>query len=505
MAGLNPIAEARRKAEALTQVGQIDRAIAVLRNAAEESPADPAGWRGLAEALAGANRPDLAVVAWRTALGLDPNSAPTLIGEGRALYALGRAADAGAAFERALKLAPTLVEARYGLALLAFDRGDYDEAATQVQALPATPAVAWLNARTAGARGAWDLARTILDELMATPGLAIHLRAEALLLLAQALDRLGRPSEAFPNAMEGKAIQHRLFAPRAAGREGETAKLERLAAWFAAAEPRDWISAPLTAGASGHLFLVGFPRSGTTLLEQALAAHPSVIALEEAPTLADAYQEFLTTAEGLERLARIDAAEAARWRAHYWRTVRAHGAEPADRVFLDKAPAGTLNLPLVAKLFPDAKVLFAVRDPRAVVLSCAMSAFQMNATTYAFTSLAETARCYAASMALADTYRRVLPLAWQEVRYENLVADLATELTGVCAFAGLQFDPAMVDIATAARGRVVRTPSAVDVREGLSRRGLDRWRAYEYELAPVMATLAPWIERFGYTVGNSAA
>jgi hypothetical protein len=321
-----------------------------------------------------------------------------------------------------------------------------------------------------------------------------------LLLLAQALDRLRRPAEAFAAAMEGKAIQHRLFAPRAAGREGETAKLKRLAAWFAAADPAAWAASPAPAesGVKGHVFLVGFPRSGTTLLEQALAAHPGIVAQEEAPNLADHYQEFLTGAEGLTRLARLGATEADRWRVRYWQVVREHGARPEGRIFVDKAPAGTLNLPLVAKLFPDARILFAARDPRDVVLSCAMNAFQMNALTYAFTTLAETAACYDAAMTLARAYRGLLPLPFRDVRYERLVEDFSGELKTICAFIGAAFDPAMADVAAAARGRAVRTPSAPQVREGLNRRGLDRWRAYAAELAPVAELLAPWVRNFGY-------
>ncbi|MGH7023654.1 MAG: sulfotransferase, partial [Caulobacteraceae bacterium] len=397
-----------------------------------------------------------------------------------------------------LRLQPGATDARFGLALLAFDAGDYGLAAEHAAQLPASPASGWLNARIAGARGQWKQARTMLTELLAAPGVADHQRAEALLLLGQALDRLGRPAEAFKRAMDGKALQHRLFAPRAAGREGETAKLERLAAWFESADPIPWAGAP-PAGADeaiGHVFLVGFPRSGTTLLEQALAAHPAIVTLEEAPTLADAYQEFLTSAAGLARLAGIRPDEAARWRAHYWRVVREHGVTAAGKVFLDKAPAGTLHLALVAKLFPDAIVLFAVRDPRDVVLSCAVSAFQMNALTYAFTTLSETAACYGASMSLAAIYRRLVPLAWKDVRYEALVEDFAGELAAISAFIGVEFDPAMAEVG--ARDRVVRTPSATDVRAGLTRRGLGRWRGYSRELAPIQGVLAPWIDAFGY-------
>jgi hypothetical protein len=329
-------------------------------------------------------------------------------------------------------------------------------------------------------------------------------QAETALLLGEALDGLGRPAEAFAAFSRGKGVLRAFYAERAAGRESEVAKLTRLAAWFDAADPAPWRAAPppqADVAVRGHAFLIGFPRSGTTLLEQALAGHPDLVSLEEAPTLAAAYDTLMTSADGLERLARLSPAEAEHWRGEYWRAVAAHGADPRGRVFLDKAPAGTLTLPLIAKLFPEANVLFALRDPRDVVLSCFRSSFQMNALTYAFTDLAEAARCYAACMALAGVYRRVLPTAPFEVRYERLIDDFDGELARIAAHLGLAPNPAMADVAATAQRRVVRTPSAPQVRAGLNRQGLGRWRPYAAELAPVLPILAPWVERFGYAPG----
>ena len=157
----------------------------------------------------------------------------------------------------------------------------------------------------------------------------------------------------------------------------------------------------------------------------------------------------------------------------------------AGGVFVDKQPAGTLYLPMIARLFPRAKILFALRDPRDVVLSCFRQAFQMNAMTYAFTDLGETAACYDACMRLAEQARARLPLAWADVRHEALVEDFDAELGRILDFLGLEPDPGMTDFARAAATRTIRTPSAPQVRAGLNRRGLGRWRQYRDELAPV--------------------
>ncbi len=499
----------RGVAAARQREGRLAEACALYERAVALAPGDPNGWAALAGCLLLARRPQAAIETCEAGLRRLPRAAVLHAARGRILQSLSRVAEATAAFRQALALDEGAAEARLGLALQAIEAGDWDAASTLAAPLLAAPnhgvQVDWMGARIAFGLGdfATVLART--GPMLAAGGLSLDQRAEASLLMGEALDGLGRSVEAFRAFSEGKAYLRAFYAERAAGREGEVDKLRRLAAWFRAADPAPWRVSPAGAhtgpGVRAHAFLVGFPRSGTTLLEQALAGHPDLVALEEPPTLADAYDAFLTTPQGLERLERMTAAEAAHWRGVYWRVVAELGVAATDKVFLDKAPAGTLYLPLIAKLFPEAKILFAVRDPRDVVLSCFRQSFQMNALTYAFTDLAETARCYAAAMDLATVYREALPIAPMEVRYERLIDDFEGELARIAGFLGLGPTPGMLDVAATASRRVVRTPSAPQVRAGLNRRGLGRWRAYATELEPVMPILTPWIERLGYAAG----
>jgi hypothetical protein len=422
------------------------------------------------------------------------------------LQSLGRVKAAGALYRRALAHEPDRYDAAFSLALLAVEAGDCREADRWAGPLrarhPDAPGLAWLGARVALGRGDVSAAQGQLAALARDPRLGPEQRADALLMLAEALDGLGRASEAFEAAVGGKAVQRRLFAERAAAREGAVERFERIDAWFQSADPAPWRLAPAGTPAPGqaaaHAFLVGFPRSGTTLLEQALAGHSGVVALEEAPTLAAAHAEFMGSSEGLSRLAKLSPAEAEHWRARYWAEVAAHGVEVGGRLFLDKAPAGTVDLPLVAKLFPEARILFAVRDPRDVALSCLRNNFQLNAMTYAFTDLAQTTACYSACMALARTYRAVLPLDVLDVRHEALIADFDGGLAEICRFLDLSPEPAMADVAGTAGRRAVRTPSAPQVRAGLNSKGVGRWRGYADQLAPVLPVLEPWVRRFGY-------
>jgi tetratricopeptide (TPR) repeat protein len=485
--------------------GRFGEAAALLQRLVAAAPQEPAGWVALSDCLLADRRPETALQVCDAGLKRLPATAALHCANARVLQSLSRVDEAGAAYRNALDGDANSAEARFGLALQAVERGEFDSAAELAGPLLAptasNPRVDWLAARISLGRGDFEGAADRAKRGLA-PGLPPDQEAETALLLGDALDGLGRYAEAFAAVTRGKRALHALYAARAAGRESEADKLGRLADWFERADPAPWRAAPasrMSADVRGHAFLVGFARSGTTLLEQALAGHPDLVALEEAPTLADAYDALMSAPEELERLSRLTEAEANHWRAHYWRKVGEGGVNPRGRHFLDKAPAGTLYLPLIAKLFPDARIIFALRDPRDVVLSCFRNSFQMNALTYAFTDLAETARCYAASMRMAKVYRRVLPLQIADARYEALIDDFPGELTRIAGFLGLEARPEMADVAATARRRSVRTPSAPQVRAGLNRAGLGRWRAYEHELASVLPILAPWVAAFGYS------
>jgi tetratricopeptide (TPR) repeat protein len=490
----------------LLRAGRFAEAIGQAERQLRRTPLDVGAWSALAESLFAARRSEDALAAWTRALALSPQAPDLLCGKGRVLQSLGRVAEAKALYRDALSWDSQRFDAAFSLALLAAEAGDWAEAERCAAPLrarhPDAPNLSWLAARVALGRGDAAAAHRKLTALCRDPRLGPEQRADALLMLAETLDRLGRRAEAFEATVAGKTIQRRLFAERAAGREGAVERFERIAAWFRSADPAPWRVAPAAPAAPGqpaaHAFLVGFPRSGTTLLEQALAGHSRIVALEEAPTLAAAHAEFMSSPEGLARLAHLSAEEAATWRARYWAEVATHGVDASGRLFLDKAPAGTVDLPLMAKLFPDARILFAVRDPRDVVLSCLRNNFQLNAMTYAFTDLQATAACYAAGMTLAEIYRDVLPQTCLEVRHEALVGDFGPGLAAICAFLGLEPEPGMADVAATAQARSVRTPSAPQVRAGLNRKGVGRWRAYEDQLTPILPVLSPWVGRFGY-------
>jgi hypothetical protein len=182
----------------------------------------------------------------------------------------------------------------------------------------------------------------------------------------------------------------------------------------------------------------------------------------------------------------------------YWRRVAEFGAKVQDKVFIDKLPFNTLSLPVILKLFPAAKILFAVRDPRDVVWSCFRRRFDINSLTYEFLDLSRTAAAYDGTMRLAERMREKVGFSEHQLVYERLVDDFEGELKSACAFIGVDWRPDLSNFADRARRGEVASASAAQIARGLYVDGAGQWRRYRDQLAAILPVLAPWVERYSY-------
>jgi hypothetical protein len=348
--------------------------------------------------------------------------------------------------------------------------------------------------------GAFEIAAHNLRALVEEPGFATDMQASfALGFAADAFDRHKQAASAFGFYRASNEARRALLTPQFTS-GGVTDDARRLAANLEGTKP--WIASPAArprpGEPAGHVFILGFMRCGTTLLETILATHPDVVDIDEIEFLTEPARAFLQDDAGFDRLSALNEDEAAQWRSAYWKSVRDAGLAVAGKVFVDKMPFNSLRLPLIARLFPGAKVIFAIRDPRDVVFSCFRRRFSPTPFAYEFFRLDDCARFYAALMALVDVGREKLPLDLMEHRYEDMVADFDAAMRAVCDFAGVTWMESMRDFRHAAAAIDRRSASAAQVRRGLYGDAVGLWRQYEAELAPVLPTLEPWVRRFGY-------
>ena len=485
--------------------GRDEAAIAAFRDAQTLLPRDARIPNAIGFGLARLGRLDEAVAAFDDAARLEPSAAA----HQRKAWALGlagRVEDAERAYEQALKLAPQNVETLASLASLAARKGNAERArqyAERALALdPGNP-----NAHVALAivdldERAYRLAMERLRAVLGNASVAGQERSVVLGLLGDALDGENATHEAFAAYSMANAERRNVHGSRFAGGKSAGAILDDVIAAFAQSPEARWRDpGPVPARDDGpprHVFLLGFPRSGTTVLELALERNAEIATLDERDFLADIAERYLMDAAGLEALSSLDEAVLAGHRETYWRRVQAAGIKPGASVFVDKQPFHTLKLPLIAKLFPGASVLFAIRDPRDVVLSCFRRQLEVDLLRFEFLALEGAVGMYDRFMRLADMARAKLPLSFFDHRYEDLIADFDASTQAICAWLDVPWNESMRDVAANARNLDAIKASTAQVRRGLYLEGTGQWRRYREDLAPVLPALQPWTARFGY-------
>jgi tetratricopeptide (TPR) repeat protein len=494
-------------ATCLEQEGKFADALQLLERAVAIAPEDIGARNALSLCLQRLERPADALVHVDALLKVHPELGFAHANKGNALIALGWLGRARMSHLRALELEPANIAAMAALASIASHRGDHDEArgwaAKVLVAVPNFPDAVLSLAAAELAGGETAKAETLIRQLLADSRVAPVDRARAHGLLGDVLDASGRYEAAYASyATCNEALRqaHRRFA---AG-TSLLVYTHLLAAAMRSTAARNWAAAPspvpAAADALGHVFLIGFPRSGTTLLEVVLDGHPRVASLDEHELLTEAARRFMSEPLDLAPLARAGEAQLAPLRAAYWQRVSRAGVEVAGKVFVDKYPMNTLKLPLIARLFPQAKILFAGRDPRDVVLACFRRRFKMNAAMYELLTLPGAAAFYDAVMGFGQEMQPMIGARWQVVRYENLMADFARETRAICDFIGLDWIEGMDDFANRARTREHATPSTAQLARGLDRSGVGHWKHYRAQLELVLPTLNRWVERLGYPV-----
>jgi tetratricopeptide (TPR) repeat protein len=484
--------------------GRLEEAARLLERAVALAPADVPARNALSLCLQRLDRPAEALQHVEAILSKHPGLGFVHANKGNALIALGSLGLARSSHLKALELDPDNLTAMASLGSIATHRGDHAEARRWAEQLlarvPGYPDGVLSLAAAELADGATDRAESLLRGLIADPRAGAADTARAQGLLGDVLDAAGRYGEAlaaYSACNEALRQTHRRFTTETS----ILAYTHALTAAFTAVAPTWPAPAPpaeaQSGGTTGHVFLIGFPRSGTTFLEVVLDGHPVIVSLEEHELLTEGVRKFMSEPPDLAPLARAGESELQALRAAYWERVRRAGVDVSGKVFLDKHPLNTLKLPLIARLFPRAKILFVTRDPRDVVLSCFRRRFRMNPAMYQLLTLEGAAQFYDAAMEFADRVRPVLGREWLDVCYERVVADLPAATRSICDFIGLPWTPGMDGFAGRAAGRERATPSIAQLARGLDASGVGHWHHYREALEPVQGTLARWIARFG--------
>ena len=488
--------------------GALAEAEVHARNAVRIAPQNAQAHHLMGMIMTEINRPQIGEYHYRRALELaDQRGAVLLANLAWNLKNQGKMAEARALYQESMGLDATVLQTVLGWARLEEADRKFDEAGAlldKADALaPGNQSVMLSRAVLHGRERAYESALAELDAIAAqrTGGV---LGPSELLEKGRLLDQMGRYDDAFAAFVEGKRLVREVSGTRYMA-EHAANLAARLKGFFTASRLKITPRAALREGSPQPLFIIGFPRSGTTLVEQTLTAHAAISAGDELPFISDitglmqrmlnsplSYPDALSELwmgdqrEGLDNL-----------RDYYLQRARQSGVmEPGARWFTDKMPLNETHLGLIAMLFPASPIIHVVRHPMDVVLSVFSN--QLTHGFYCAYDLESAARHYALIADLIAHYRGEAALRYLPIRYEDIVDDQEGAIRRMLDFIGEDFDENCLHFHQ--NTRYARTASYAQVTEKLYDRSRYRHRHYVKQMAPIVPILKPALDRLGYAV-----
>ena len=522
---------------ALKDQDRLDEAIASYGKALQLKPDYAEALNNLGIALQSQGRLDEAIASYGKALQLKPNFAEAHSNLGTALKDHDRLDEAIASIGKALQIKPGLAEAHNNLGIALKNQGRMEEAiASYGNALQARPGyvgaysnlcelyekqnnltglektleratfhcgednsdILFRRAQLAYRKNQFDeaagyLTKVRVDKLQPT------LKPEYFSLLGKTCDRLDRFKEAFAAFEEQNALSMASTEARKYNAAGYlNSILLRKEAWTTDVRPI-WPNSVIGVEQTSPAFLVGFPRSGTTLLDTILRSHPRIKVVEEIPMVAKMSKVFgrPQTIQNLNALTELDIAGL---RDAYFKELGMRlDQDDTGKLIIDKLPLNIADIGLIHRVFPDAKFILALRHPCDCVLSCFMQTFELNDAMANFLSLDQSAKLYAAVMGLYSLQRQKLKLDVHVLKYEDLIQDFESTCKSLVKFLGLEWDDNLRNYQRTALGRTnMKTPSYHQVIQPLYKQASGRWKNYRQQMRPVLPLLQPWIKTLGY-------
>lgn len=519
----------------LYQAGKADKAAALCHRVLQTQPQQPDALHVLGNVAKDQGNFQQALQYFRQGLQIAPRHTHMLNSAGLLFRTMGHMHEARQCFERSIEIDPNYFQGRYNLANLCRAEGDLerakelyrqvlekrggfadalanlarileeehqlDEAQTlarrAVEIDPANYIARLTLANIARRERRFDEVLEHLGPLLDTRLSPVNLTVAAG-LMAQAKEGLGDYAQAFELYQRANDTLYDMHAGTMKGLRSMYApeSLQVLLDYFAEGVPS--VTATTHGGDRTPVFLVGFPRSGTTLLDQILSAHSQITVLEEKENLEDFYLRFPANPEKLDELMSCRDEQLQEWRDNYWQQVGNEIELSADGIIVDKLPLNTILLAHIRKLFPSAKIIFALRDPRDAVFSCFQQRFGMNQAMFQFLKLETAVSYYDKVMSLASLYLDQLSIPAHVVRYESVIAKFDEHVGELLAYLDLPWEDSVRDYQAVARQRRISTPSARDVTRPLYSTSIGKWKHYREWIGGRFEPLQAWVEYWGY-------
>lgn len=483
-----------------------NQCLIVLRDEPENSSV----WLQLGKSCKMMEDYDAAAEALLKAVALNPECAESHCWLGNTYDQIGAFDEAIEHYRLSVKYNPHFFDAWAAMAVVAEKIQDKKSAWFAVdnglEVAPDFPQLLQVKAKLLRQEKRYEEVLQVLEHLLRLEFIPVASQLVAWEQKGKALDALGRYSEAF----DAFVTMHAIAATTPEAQSQSTADLDALIDSY-----RQWLGSlpSLTDAVSvtqavayddvaSPIFLVGFPRSGTTLTEQILHSHSEINSTEERQVLVELVKEMIVEyGRGAfpSILDTLDGEAIGRWRRRYWEIYELEcDPLPKGQRLLDKLPLNIMHLGLIYRLFPQAPIITVLRDPRDVILSGFMQSFEPNPAMLQFASLEKGSEFYHRIMELYGLAESRMPLNQLRLRYEDLVADTESVARSLLGFLQLEWQDSVLEYYHEKHSRYVATPSYEGVVQPVYRSSIGRWKHYSDEFAGAAQWLQAYVDAFGY-------
>ena len=491
---------------ALHHSGHTEDAISVFQKALELDPRFVEASCNLGAVFADLERFEEAIECFERALEHSPDNSVVLANLGNALNGVNRSAEAISALERSIGSDPSNAFAYAKLATLNERLNHLDEAREQIakaKALdPSNPEIQVMNGIIAGRDKKYKLGISEIEAgipALYSPNIICRAHFEA----GHLYDRINDTESAFRHFTVGNSLIEEKAVCLGVDRN-DYAKEIKANIEHIKNNKNDYFISTKNKIKNAPVFIVGFPRSGTTLIEQILDSHPNIDVLDEKPIVEKTIEYFKESIGDYPKsISLVSDNNIEQIRGNFYNNINQYMEVKEENILAYKMPLNMVHAGFIYKIFPDAKFIFTTRHPCDACLSCFMQHFTLNKAMTHFTSLQSTAEFYASVVGLWQRYSELLPLQWHAIKYESLVESFEESVLKMLKFVGVDWDEAVLAYDKHARGRTVMTPSYSQVTQPIYDSSKERWRRYSKEMEPVLPILEPFIKYHGYSSNNS--
>jgi tetratricopeptide (TPR) repeat protein len=459
-----------------------------FRHAIHTKPGYSDAYYNLGQVLIRQERYQEAIECFKEAIEIQQDNVEAHVNLATALKLQGFHDEAEARLQLALRIKPDFAEANSSLGGLFAEQGKFAEAescyrrALAIRPDLVMPRISLVNVKKIKPDNADFQALLAIEEKFRSGALPL-IQDELIALnfgLGKGFDDLGDYDRAFKHFAEGGRLKRSTFQYDA---RSETRMFDEIKRILDAETIQR-----LTGGGDPSqtpIFVLGMPRSGTTLTEQIIASHPSVHGAGELPDLLTIIQRDLAGVAYPGSLRLLDPAQLLAWSKEYLTALQRHA--PETRFITDKMPQNFLAVGLIHLMLPNAKIIHVKRNPVDTCISCFTNVFAGKSIKFSY-DLAELGKFYAEYIGIMEHWRNVLPIgSFLEIQYEDLVQDTEGESRRLIEYCGLEWNDACLDFHK--NDRSVRTASVTQVRQPIYRSSMERWRRYEQHLGPLLEIL----------------